>query len=284
MTIWEYKTNTNSVDRSVLTEPNCLFCSSKMESLEKLFEESLEDNYEEITQVQICPVCGWWKYLLAVQAIEPMGITTYPQELSEIQPWDFAGGASDGIEYRWGAIYGTIGSLKELDLVDISLPVEDVRSYLMVRYSERFKIHPKLFEETVASVFKDLGYHSRVTSYSGDGGIDIILDGPNNKTIGVQVKRYKNTIEVEQIRSLAGALFIGGHTKGVFVTTSKFQSGAGKVCDIAATRGLPIELIDAEKLFSAMEIAQREKYKYKNDPMAPFHKIDPYFLKHLAPL
>ena len=49
--------------------------------------------------------------------------------------------------------------------------------------------------------FGDLGYRARVTAYSGDDGIDVILDGDDDKAVGVQVKRYKNRIEVDQIRS-----------------------------------------------------------------------------------
>jgi len=55
---------------------------------------------------------------------------------------------------------------------------------------------------TVASVFRDCGFHARVTSYSGDGGIEVILER-GDETIGVQVKRYKSAIDAEQIRSLA---------------------------------------------------------------------------------
>ena len=64
--------------------------------------------------------------------------------------------------------------------------------YLTAKYEERFIINPRLFEETVASVFKSIGYFTRVTAYQNDGGIDIILDGNDNKVIGVQVKRYSS--------------------------------------------------------------------------------------------
>jgi restriction system protein len=54
-----------------------------------------------------------------------------------------------------------------------------------------------MFEETVASVFRSLGYDATVTAYSGDGGIDVILH-KGEERIGVQVKRYRNSISVEQ--------------------------------------------------------------------------------------
>lgn len=64
-------------------------------------------------------------------------------------------------------------------------------------------VHPRVLEQIVCSIFKDLGYKARVTAYSADGGVDVILDGANDNTVGVQVKRYKQErrIEAEQIRS-----------------------------------------------------------------------------------
>ncbi len=123
---------------------------------------------------------------------------------------------------------GAIGCLKELDLTDVSVPLDDVRQYLLAKKDSVYEAHPKLFEDVVCSVFKDFGWDARVTAYSGDDGIDVVLDGHADNTVGVQVKRYKkqNKIEAEQIRSLAGALVVNGHTRGVFVTTSSFRKGA----------------------------------------------------------
>jgi restriction system protein len=118
-----------------------------------------------------------------------------------------------------------------------------------------------LFEKVVADVFQSTGFSARVTSYQADGGIDVILDGPNDKTIGVQVKRYRNTIRVEQIRALAGALLLAGHTKGIFVATSSYSSAAKKAAARYTARGLPIELIDATRFYDALLVAQRACYR-----------------------
>jgi restriction system protein len=112
---------------------------------------------------------------------------------------------------------------------------------------------------TVASVFRDCGFHARVTSYSGDGGLDVILER-GDETIGVQVKRYKNTINAEQIRSLAGALLIGGYTRGVFVTTSRYQPGGVRVSELATASGMPIELLDAPRFLGELKIVQRSAF------------------------
>jgi hypothetical protein len=94
-----------------------------------------------------------------------------------------------------------------------------------------------------------------------------VLDGPANRTIGVQVKRYRRErkIEAEQIRSFAGALVLGGHTKGVFVTTSSFRKGARKTAERFAERGYPVELMDAQRFFEALCIAQTNVFELSED-------------------
>jgi restriction endonuclease Mrr len=57
----------------------------------------------------------------------------------------------------------------------------------------------------------------------------------------VQVKRYRNAIQVEQIRSLAGAHMAHGMTRGIFVTTSSFQSGAQPSTETMVARGWTID-------------------------------------------
>ena len=158
------------------------------------------------------------------------------------------------------------GMLLELDLSDLSLPISEVRDYLAARYDSRFRVHPQRFEEFVASVFGDLGYDSRATSYSGDGGIDVVLNGSSGDTVGVQVKRYKGAICVEQIRAFTGALVLKGITKGIFVTTSRFQSGVAGTADVSAARGYPIELQDAERFYESLQLAQVESYRRSERP------------------
>ncbi|QOZ06889.1 restriction endonuclease [Bradyrhizobium sp. CCBAU 51765] len=112
-----------------------------------------------------------------------------------------------------------------------------------------------MFEETVASVFRSLGYEATVTAYSGDDGVDVILQ-KGKERIGVQVKRHRNSISVEQIRSLAGAMIVNDVTKGIFVTTSKFERGSARTIDRLRVRGYPIELIDAPRFFDMLKLTQ----------------------------
>jgi restriction system protein len=152
--------------------------------------------------------------------------------------------------------YGYSAALKQFDLYDISIPIGELKNYLIANYGARLSVHPQRFEEVVASVFSNIGYSARVTGCSGDGGIDVILDGPDGSVIGVQVKRSKNTIEVEQIRSLAGALIIKGITRGIFVTTSSFRAGAPRTARLCSLAGIPIELIDAQRFYEALKLSQ----------------------------
>jgi restriction system protein len=178
----------------------------------------------------ICSLCGWW--VAIDRAILPA------------VEWQY-----------WDTMLVASSVLKELDLSDIGIPSHEVRQYLMRRYDARRSLHPKIFEETVASVFRDHGYTATVTAYSNDGGIDIILRGKDNEQVGVQVKRRARSIQVEQIRAFLGALILGGYTRGIFVSASKYQCGALEAAR-RSTRYVPIELIDAQRFLELLEIAQ----------------------------
>lgn len=188
----------------------------------------------------LCKTCGWWviqKSLL-----------------------------SSAIDHQiWQIYLASAGVLKNLDTSNIQTPMEVVRSYLAAKYQCRFSLHPRLFEETVASVFHDLGYHVKLTAYSEDGGIDVFLYNSNNQLIGVQVKRYKNKIGVEQIRSFLGALTLNKCVRGIFVTTSDYEKGAHKAAEVSKNEFVPIELINSELFLDLLKVAQlKQSYQWKD--------------------
>lgn len=121
--------------------------------------------------IRCCPVCGWWT------------------KREELRVYHIGFGGFDTSDGR--IIYGAAGSLRELDLKDQSIPIEEIRAYLAAKYDSRFSIDPWKFEETVASIYRDFGFEVRVTGRSGADGIDVILDGPDDSVIGVQVKGTK---------------------------------------------------------------------------------------------
>lgn len=200
-------------------------------------------------RLQVCPLCGWW----VVTAREGYAYGSYEGALQ---------------------IYRACGALLNLDLKDLSVPIEQLRAYLLARYEDRFHVHPKKYEDIVAGVFSDFGYQVRVTAYSGDDGIDaFVFDGEAGNTVGVQVKRYAGKIDAEQIRSFAGALLLHGLTKGVFVTTSSFQPGAVASAERFEGRNVRIQLVDAEQFYEKLRLAQRAPFSSAEDTSAPFHRF-----------
>ncbi|TGK88603.1 hypothetical protein EHQ23_06760 [Leptospira bourretii] len=57
-------------------------------------------------------------------------------------------------------------------------------------------MHP--FEDTVSSVFRDIGFFSEATTYSKDGGIDVILSDSKNRIIDIQVKDIKIKLRLKR--------------------------------------------------------------------------------------
>lgn len=189
------------------------------------------------TVVRSCSRCGWWTV------------------------WDQRPGLQDIDSLsRTFSLDGATAHLKALDAVDISSGFSELHTWLLAAKDRFQEVHPRVMEETVASVFRDHGYQAVATGYSGDHGIDVILHGDDGSTIGIQVKNTRRSIEAEQIRSLAGALVLGGHTRGVFVTTSRFRSGAWATADAFTNRGIPIELVDADRFLDAIGVTQREPF------------------------
>lgn len=138
---------------TVSKEISCRYCKIQMQNIAFEKEESKEK------RLFICSVCGWW-------VVATWSGNTYGPE---------------GFMY----IHRAAGILKNLDMNDINTPKELLKNNLLKKYDERFNIDPRKFEEIVGGVFSDFGYHVRVTSFSRDKGIDVvILDGDSDKVVG----------------------------------------------------------------------------------------------------
>lgn len=256
--VFEYRDSAPAATIEAVGASRCIFCDGKLTDVSLSTEKQVfqprrtesrfsdrgippdpgPSSSEIDADARICEMCGWW--VVTVQRR-----TSY---------WRHGHPANDY------SLDGAAGCLKALDLSDISLPIETVRDYITAKHISRFSVHAKNFEAVVGSVFRDHGYEVLVTNFSGDDGVDVILN-KGAETIGVQVKRYKDAIDVGQIRELAGALILGGHTRGIFVTTSTFQKGAKRTVQGFAMRGLQIDLMDGTRFLEALGIAQRSKKK-----------------------
>jgi len=189
------------------------------------------DIVERKACLHICAACGWW--IAEDRAVLPA------------MRWQ-----------HWAVTLASAPVLEELALDDVSVPLQEVRRYLMRKFEKRESMHPRLFELTVASVFGDLGYSAFATAYSNDGGVDVVLVDGSGARVGVQVKRQRRTVEVEQIRAFLGALVLGGYTRGVYVSASRFSRGALKAAQCCAHTAVPIELVDAVRFFDMLGYAQ----------------------------
>ena len=135
------------------------------------------------------------------------------------------------------------------------------------------------------SVFKDYSYEVQLTNYSKDGGIDILLHDTRDRVIGVQVKRHRRRIQVEQIRSFLGALLLGGHTKGAFVSMSDFQAGAKKIIP-PCSKHVPIKLIDPHRFYDLLKVVQvrsrdPDDYGFEQMEKPKFSFVTGYYLNSL---
>lgn len=207
----------------------CPFCAV---SLRQFDLETLGNPREGLrTRIAaVCPSCAWWTVI------------------------DRA--VIDNTYFTRTSISAAVAVLVEFDVSSLATPLQVCRDELSSRPMSRLDLHPRRLEEVVASIFSDVGYETELTAYSGDGGVDMFLRGPDDALSAVQVKRYKGSIGAEQIRSFVGALFLRGVLKGAYVTTSEFTKGAVAEANASASKGRPIELIDCKRLFEYLRLAQ----------------------------
>ena len=109
------------------------------------------------------------------------------------------------------------------------------------------------FERVVKSLLMEMGFETKLTQVTGDGGIDIIakLDKP---FVGgrylFQCKRYAQNklVSAPEVRDFYGAVMADKAVKGIFITTSDFTTQAK---EFAAQSG--VELVNMPKLLQLFE-------------------------------
>ncbi|MBF2098104.1 MAG: restriction endonuclease [Gloeomargaritaceae cyanobacterium C42_A2020_066] len=134
----------------------------------------------------------------------------------------------------------------------IELTNKETREQL---YNRLKTMEPQRFEELVVQLLIAIGFdenETRVTRYTRDGGVDIRgllrAGGVTEINAAVQVKRWKKSVQAPDIQALRGALT--AHEQGIFITTSKFSSGAQE--DAKKTGKVPISLIDGDLLLDLL--------------------------------
>lgn len=133
---------------------------------------------------------------------------------------------------------------------------------------------PQFMEALVVELMQAMGYggwskdSGKATQYTGDGGIDGIIDEDplGLDTIYLQAKRYtENTIGRPDIQAFVGALEMKRARKGVFITTSRFSSDAVEYIKMIEKK---VVLIDGQKLAELMikhniGVANKDIYRIK---------------------
>ncbi|HLH72445.1 MAG TPA: restriction endonuclease [Chloroflexota bacterium] len=137
-----------------------------------------------------------------------------------------------------------VGSDGEIQEVPPILPPSNANGDSKVIYLRG--IDPLVFESVVQDLLSRMGYVTKLTKASHDGGVDIEAVNPQPVVGGkvvVQCKRYQTTIGVATVRELYGVVTAAKATKGVLVTTSDFSADAYAFAD-----DKPIELINGARL------------------------------------
>jgi HJR/Mrr/RecB family endonuclease len=110
---------------------------------------------------------------------------------------------------------------------------DEIKKYFKKHPQKLYELHPRKFEELVASILKDMGFDVELTQATRDGGRDIIAHVRNavcTYLTHIECKRYApdNKVGVGIIREVIGVHNIRRATKSVIVTTSFFSSDAIK--------------------------------------------------------
>ncbi|MBU4237540.1 MAG: restriction endonuclease [Proteobacteria bacterium] len=231
----------------------CPYCNAPCELLGLKDKHDREgfDYWQYIAKLYVCNTCGWWT----------IPVLTFHEELDN--------------EYMSVSYGQARGELAAFNPTDCNLNLTDLRRHLIADYKRRKIINPFHLEEVVGQAFEDAGYKVICTPKSNDKGVDLFL-GKNSdeKCIAVQIKRYKNKIEPELIRSFAGAMLLNGSTNGIFVTTSDYTIGAKNTANaLQMNQGYKIELKNAAELYEMLKINMSPQFNDIEDETAPFYDV-----------
>ena len=121
--------------------PYCAILLSDVHASHRYFDwdgKEIGDASRSVLQtdkrIAICEDCGWHS---AVVVHQHQGLSEYDYKL-----------------------LGASASLREFSLVNLSEPLDEVRSYLRLKYESRFTMSPKLFENVVASVSNNVNLYN----------------------------------------------------------------------------------------------------------------------------
>lgn len=110
----------------------------------------------------------------------------------------------------------------------------------------------RTFELELARLLRRRGYKVKLTSPSGDQGVDLFLEA-GAKSIVVQCKAHRNYVSPSVVRDLFGTMLHFKADEAWLVTTSGFYSGVREFA-----QGKPIKLLTISDLVRDESVVERE--------------------------
>jgi len=144
-----------------------------------------------------------------------------------------------------------IPAVIEFDISDPRLIEEQDILSAMKDGMNLIDLTPDAFEHIITNLFKKMGFDAYPTRHSKDGGVDCIAYDKNSVRSGkysVQAKRWTNTVQVDAVRDLFGAMHHERANTGILITTSKFAPACYKFVE-----DKPMTLIDGSELLDLFQ-------------------------------
>lgn len=145
----------------------------------------------------------------------------------------------------------TVKPIVEFDMVDKRfIEGSDILADLESR-PNLMELTPFEFENLVNNLFEKIGFNSKSTQASRDGGVDVVAFDTRpilGGKVVIQAKRYKNVVGVSAVRDLYGTMINEGANKGILVSTSHYGKDAYEFA-----KDKPMELIDGGGLLYLLE-------------------------------
>lgn len=122
---------------------------------------------------------------------------------------------------------------KELESIDIKQKLRTPEILKPVKYTiDDIDIMTGVeFERFIESLFKKIGYSTKITKQSNDQGIDILVQ-KNNIKIGIQAKCYTNSVGNSAIQEVTAGKKYYNCNKVIVVTNNYFTKSAIELANI----------------------------------------------------
>lgn len=111
----------------------------------------------------------------------------------------------------------------------------------------------KEFESAIALLYERKGYEVKLTSASGDFGVDVIVEKNGKRTV-IQTKRYKKNVGIKAVQEVISGASYYKADHAIVIISSFFTDQSKKLADRAG-----VELIDRRKLMTLWATAHKKE-------------------------